>query len=400
MKKSLLIILALTLLMGLVLPISPSLALTDLLIFDQVGMIGAVTEALMTEDGMLIAGGSEFDDHGWIADLHLNGSVRWVLPEARGGIYKCLAPAPGGGYRALMRWEDRPDDYGDWNGRNESWLSFISMDGAVTHEVQLADNTVWLLTDAAGSFALSNQYGVPLAGTGEYSATYPTVTRLDSDGEMVWSYPFSSPAYSDLTYAKAVWGGDSLIIMGQAFLAETGDMVGVIERMNLDGEVIEHNDITMGSDTVMSDICLTAEGTIAAICSTMTYDEAEGYPTDRSCSVFTLDAEGNIAWDYEPQHPLMLDWIMPVKGGLLLASRGLNLHEDPNLGEGWLLLLDAQGRLKASQSTPFIGGGLIELYGLAKNGQGEALLMGAMLDEPGYPGQPFITRLDFPEAYQ
>ncbi|NLA53437.1 MAG: hypothetical protein GX858_03650, partial [Clostridiales bacterium] len=76
------------------------------------------------------------------------------------------------------------------------------------------------------------------------------------------------------------------------------------------------------------------------------------------------------------------------------------LQEDPNLGEGWLLLLDNQGKLKAPLSTPFIGGGLIELYGLAKNGQGEALLMGAMLVEPGYPGQPFITRLDFPAAYQ
>lgn len=154
----------------------------------------------------------------------------------------------------------------------------------------------------------------------------------------------------------------------------------------------------IGDDCFIIDVCVNDDGIIAMACGEYAYDEEYGEPLSRMCDVFGRYMDGDVLWNYK-RNGAMVDYIVPVQGGFLCVSQGLDLYNCPYIGDGWVLMLDENGNVKAKDSTPDIGGGRYEIYGMTKGGSGEAFLYGTLLDDPGFPGAPFVGRLVFPEAY-
>ena len=374
-----------------------SQALVDMLVYDEEFITGVTLEALQLKDGVLLVGASEYLDGGWMAFLEQNGEKRWSLTAEPSDLFRCPSPLDSGGFSVLLKRCEESDGLG---GCNESVLLRLDSNGEIVDETPLPQITEWLLTDADGYYAIGYlQDNVPEEDS-ERDTSQPSLLRLDGAGNTLWHLEYTNPDYSDMSFKKGAMVEDSIIIIGDAYNIKHQASVGLLNRVDLKGNVIWTNEAALGNDSYINDFCVTGDGLIAGIYTNITYDEEDGFPSERLCSVFLMNMDGKVLWEYALENGLMLDYILPVAGGFLCGSRGLDLENCPYIGDGWLLLLDLKGKVRAADSTPDIGGGKYELLGISKNIDGEALLCGTVLDEPGFPGAPFVARLNFPKAYQ
>ena len=155
-------------------------------------------------------------------------------------------------------------------------------------------------------------------------------------------------------------------------------------RTGLNGNVIWSAELGPDIDRWMdlSAVCVSEEGII-----TIAHNVYGVYPDLGAprCEVTGLSMDGEVLWNHKTGAEVV-NYLLPVKGGFLCVSQGRDTHNVLNdfLGEGWVLLLDADGNVKAADSTPDIGGGKVEVYGVARGVNGEALLYGTVVDEPGF----------------
>ncbi len=368
----------------------------DLTVFEDERMAGAVVDALPLADGILVLGSSEYGDDGWMAYINGNGSARWLLEEGGAGVFSCPAALDGGSFFALVSRYAKYDYSGNLKGRDESLLVMVNGDGEITQTLPLPYRTEWLIPYAGGYFAIGTSYERLSTREDGAETALGMLTRLDGAGDTLWSYVYTHPSYSDMTFRKGAMAADSLILIGDGHHASQGSSVGLIHRVDLNGQVMWTSDAVLGSDTAISDVCVSPGGLIAGCYLDIKYDEEDDFPVERSGSVFCLDMDGEPLWEYMLENGLAADYILPLSGGFLCGSRGMDLESCPWLGDGWLLMLDEMGNAQASDGLPDISGGKLELMGMTKDPAGKLLLYGALLDEPGFPGGPFLTRLDLP----
>lgn len=377
---------------------SASDALVDMLTCDEVEA-GVTLEAMRREDGLLLIVASEDTDEVWLDFRDRNGERRRMLADADFKTLRCLSPLADGGLAVLRKTYEPIDRHPDRFDPDVSALLAFDRNGKTTSEVPLWSNVEWLLAGAGGYYAI----GFCVTGRDDETIdTLPRLARLDGNGETLWDNEYSNPDYTRAMFVKGAMAEDSIILCGEGYSAVREAHVGLLDRVGMDGNVIWSLEITpdIGKRAFVNDICVTSDGLIAAVCTSIAYDEDFGFPVDRSCTVYCLSVDGEVLWQHALQDAAMLNYVMPVAGGFLCASRGMDLDNCPYLGEGWLLLLDWDGKVKAAGGTPDIGGGKFELTGMSLDTDGIALLYGTVLEEPGFPGAPFIVRLNFPEAYE
>lgn len=370
----------------------------DLTVIDHEQMCGQVTEIVQLNDGMLVIGASEYEDNGWMANLRSDGSVRWVLAEEGNGSFRCAKGLGDGGFSALIKRNATHDYLGNQTGSDETLLAFISSEGTITQTQFLSPYTEWMIPYEDGYYLIGNSYD-QTAGPHEEEAPQATLTRLDKAGKNLWSLIYSNPAYSDMTFHKGAAAADSLVIIGSGF-AEDGSYVGLIHHIGPDGQVLWNMEARSYQQAFIHDVCVTSGGIISGCYAGVSFDEEMGFPESRSGFIFCMTMDGRLLWEHALEKHLSADYIVPMTNGFLVGSRGLDLENCPNLGNGWLLFLDESGNAMKTEGVPYIGGGVLELMGMAKAQENEVLLYGATLEEPGFPDTPFITRLDFLHDYQ
>lgn len=372
-------------------------ALDNMLVYNNEDVIPGVTlDALQVKDGMLLVGASDYMDSGWLAFFDEKGKKRWSYSADTTDLFRCPSPLPGGGFSILRkRSVEETEDMGAYQ---TSDLVIFDRKGKIVEETGLMRSTEWLLTHEGGYYAAAN-YPVSAPSEEDGMETMrPLLARLDGEGLSTWELEYTHPDYSSMTFLKAAMAGESIIIMGDAYNIKNQAGVGLIHRIAKNGDGIWLKEFALGTNSFINDFCVTSDGLIAGIYTDIAYGEED--TADRLCSVFLMNMDGQVLWQYAVKKGSMLDYILPVQGGFLLGSRGLDLENCPFIGDGWLLLLDKEGKVKAADSTPDIGGGKYEILKIAKNMDGEALLCGNVLDEPGFPGAPFVARLRFEEAYR
>lgn len=373
-------------------------ALVDMVTYDAIAA-GVALEAMPRGDGLLTIVTSEDTDEVWLDFRNRNGEKRAMLLDGHFKTLRCLSPLANGGFSVLRKTYEPTDGHHSRYDSDESALLSFDRNGKMTAEIPLWSNAEWLLPGAGGYFAI----GFRVTGRGdETAATLPRLARLNGKGKILWDYEYTNPGYSRAAFAKGVPAEDSIILCGDGYNDQREARVGLLDRVDMDGNVLWSLEVTpdLGEHAFINDICVTDDGLIAVVSGDIGYDPDFGFPDNRSCTVYCLNMDGEVLWKHVLEDGLMLDYVVPVAGGFLCGSRGLDLTNCPYLGDGWLLLLDRDGQVKAAGSTPDIGGGRIELCGISTGADGEALLYGAALDDPGFPGAPFIARLDFPEAYE
>lgn len=369
-------------------------ALMDTLLYEG-KETGIVRDVALTQDGILLVGASEYMLDPWVVFIDRNGKELWTYANELDDAYLSPSPLSNGGFSILLK---RTAAGGDLS---ESALLILDKHGNAVSEIPLSANPRSLLAGTYSFFALGEYPGEsPEENSGSGNAQ-PFFEWLSSQGDLLFSYQYPNPEYSSWLFEKGVISGNSIIVSGEARTKSPDINIGVLCQIGMDGTMLRmiHCTPDIGESAYVNDFCVTDDGLILMICTELIYSEEDDCP-DRMCSVFCLNMDGEVLWEHKLEGFAMADYIVPVAGGYLCASRGLDLGNCPFIGDGWLLLLDREGNVKAADSTPDIGGGHFELLGMAKDVSGEVLLYGTLLNEPGFPGAPFVARLSFPEAYQ
>ncbi|NLV59912.1 MAG: hypothetical protein GXY67_14280 [Clostridiales bacterium] len=366
----------------------------DPIILQNEDLYGLVTEVVPLQGGMLVVGASEYnDDGGWLACLGPDGRERWVLQEEGNGVFRCAHALEDGGFSVLIKRKATEDDWGNATGSNETLLAFISRDGVLTQSLPLSPDTQWMIPYGDGYYLAGYLYEPP-ANREEAPESTGLLTRLGSTGAEQWSYSYSNPDYADMTFHKGVAAADALILTGGG-ISRDGSYVGLLHCMSLDGQGLWSIETSSNQQSTLGDVCVTPTGTIAGCYTGVSFEEEMGFPEDRSGFVFCITRDGDLLWEYPLKESLSADYVVPMAGGFLIGSRGLDLENCPHLGDGWLLFLDESGNPAKTDEIPSIGGGILELMGIAKAQGSGVYLYGATLEEPGFVDAPFVTFLDY-----
>jgi len=362
-------------------------------VYEEQGLTGSVLEVLDTEDGYLLVGGPEYRGGGWLGYTAGDGSLLWISGEDDTRTFLCAAALPGGGFGVLARYDD-PNPGAD---RLLSALYFFDALGNVFLEVILPQNTSWLAYDDMGLFAIGS---APDPAVQQGSAVaLQSILRLDYEGNIRWEKRYDEDGYEGLMFQKGQAAGDGLLVTASAVNSRTQARVGLLFRIDQGGEVLWRREFAVDGEAYLTDACLAPDGLIAGTYAAMRYED-DGFPLDRAGTVFGMNLDGELIWEYTLQDEMTADWILPVKNGLLLGSQGLNMLADPYQGQGWVMLLSPDGHPPAEGQTPGLAGSLYELTGISLQADGTVLLGGNHMDEPGFPRAPFVARLKFPEALE
>jgi len=351
---------------------------------------GIALNVLQTPEGTLLTGVSDYGSDGWMALLDQGGNEVWsVLGEEYKQLYQYPVALPGGKF-AVLRYT-----FGDeLSGGPYKSLRILRRDGTVILDVPVSvfDGGMALAGDTL--FIVGNAE-IGRGESAEPQAGPPVLSWLDMGGEEVRSQTIDH-GYAALRPAQVMYAENSLLVGASANTADTETAIGVLMRIDLNGNVIWSAEFTPknGSGRYLHDICVSEDGVIAIACAEYGNDPYDG----RWCDVYGLSMDGKVLWNYKTGDA-RVDYILSVKGGFLCVSQGLNYDNCPFLGNGWVLLLDSSGNIKAPDSVPDIGDRNVEVYGVAGGVNGEALLCGTVLMDSGSPDNPFYATLDFPAAY-
>ena len=345
---------------------------------------GLVTEALPLQDGMLLLGESEYGDMGWMARVGKDGSVVWVLEEEDGGVFRSVRALPDGHIAALiLRVPEGSREY-------TAAFASVSSNGKLTRTRKLPEHTRRLLPLGDGFFALGTYY----PQKGELTGAQVTVARLDLKGERKWSVRLPVDPYAGMNFSSAALNDDGLYIAGEGYLAD-GSRTGLLLRMDLRGNVRWTREIRLGQDTYAGGLAITPQGLV--VLSVTGWDDEEDGPGTRRGRVLGYSDRGDALWEYPLEGYRVADYLMSTDQGILIGSRGLDLENSPLLGDGWLMMLDRDG-YPVEAGLPDIGGGKLELMGLAMDAQGAPLLLGAAILWPQAVDTAYVARLELAGA--
>lgn len=349
---------------------------------------GFLPGAAMTGDGVLLAGVSVDKETPWVALIDKNGAQRWVFSEEAETVSRYLCPACliDGTYTVLLQ-SSRDNAVYD--------CARLSLDenGKLLSETPLWPGTQWMIPDAEKTYAVGY-----LNGDDNY---LPLVTLQDGNGDDVFAYYYPVEGCTSAEFEKGVLTDDSLIIGGRGVDDRFDQSAGLLYRIDLAGNVVWAKASTAdnANETVFTnDVCVTADGLIIWIFTTVTGDEDDNYPIERKSTVYCFNMDGEAMWTYETAPDDMLDYAVPVSGGFLFGSEGLELENCPYLGQGWLLFLTRDGQENPDIALPQLGVGSMELLGITANTEDSAVCYGLLLQDPGFPDKPFFVELTFPPA--
>lgn len=348
---------------------------------------GLVTEALPLGDGLLLLGESEFGDSGWMARVGEDGSVRWVLEEKDGGVFRSAHALPDGSFAALIV---REPDFREGTGEYSAAFASVTSGGKLARTRKLSAHTRELVPQGNGWFALGTYY----PQQGEVAGAQVTVARLDLKGERKWSARLPAGADARRMFRRAVLAGDSLYAVGESLL-EDGNRAALLMCLDLRGNVRWTREIRLAEDTYAGGLAVTPQGLVVFSATGWEYEE-DG-PGSRRGSVLGYSTQGDALWEFPLEDSRSADHVLSTAQGILVGSRGLDLENCPLLGEGWLLLLDGEGH-PLEASLPDIGGGKVELTGLAMGADGVPLLLGATIIWPQSVGTAYAARLELSAA--
>ena len=387
MKKSLLILVLAVLCMQ-----APCAALgaetPETLVTYEMPETGFLPGAAIAGDGVLLTGIPADKEIPWAALFDSKGAQQWLFTEAAGSVSQYLCPAclEDGSYTVL-----RESYSGD--GSYEYTRLSLDANGKLLGETPLWPNTLWMIPHGEETYTL-----------GYYSDNgdqYPQITLQNSLGIDSFSYYYTVDGCTSAAFEKGCLTQDALILSGRGVDTQFDQSAGLLYMIDLEGNVLWGATTTAESPNEFiyaNDVCVTGDGQIIWICTTVTGDEDDDYPIGRSSTVYCLDMDGEILWTYETPADDMLEYVAPVSGGFLLGSRGLDLEYSPDLGQGWLLLLTADGQESPETALPQMGGGSMELLGITANTEDSVLCYGLLLEDVGYPDKPFSITLAFPRA--
>ena len=354
---------------------------------------GAVLGVAQTPEGGLYAGTRNYAGNGWLTYTDRDGKVIWTSEKGDEKEYLYPTALPDGGFAVL-----RLPAIGGEDPRFCQDLVMVGTDGVIkqtwVYRAGIMDITA--LEDSlivSGHFAENAERG----SAGE--AGTPFCALINFNGETLREIRLTDKN-RDLRLVKAVYNSDYLIAGLNADRNGTDAGTAALMRCDWEGAAVWEKRYApqFGTGAYLNDLCVDDRGTIAVLFTEREVDEDTGEPLRSRCYAAGLNMDGEELWMVslhgEANH------ILPVKGGFLCVSRGLDMDNCPYLGDGWVLLLDRDGNVKAPENTPDIGGGLVEIYGAAPGGDGKILLFGSALAQQGAPGTPFYAVLDFPEAYR
>ncbi|MCL2122357.1 MAG: hypothetical protein FWH28_08935, partial [Clostridiales bacterium] len=356
---------------------------------------GAVLGVAQTQEGTLYTGVRDYAGEGWMTYSDRDGREIWTTEKGHGKDFLHPTALPNGDFticREPSFYEDDPRFYQDLVniGREGSIKRVWELHAYIRDIVALKDSFIALgnLAESADDYGLDNEAGTPF------------FMQKSLDGDPLREITFAHD-YRDLQFRKAARYDDSLIIGSNAETGGVDPRTVMLMRCDLDGVTVweKHYAPRTGGWANLIDLCVDDEGTIAVLFAERKFDEETGEPLSRRCYAAGLNMDGEELWTYTFEYG-EADVILPVKGGFLCVSQGLDMENCPFIGYGWVLLLDREGNVKAPDSTPDISGGLGEIYGAAPGADGRVLLYGSALAQPGAPGTPFCATLDFPEAYR
>ncbi len=356
------------------------------LLIEEPPLEGLVTEALALEDGLLLLGESEYGNMGWMARVGEDGGVRWVLEEEDGGVFRSARALPDGSFGALIL---RKPDFREETGEYAVMLGSVTSRGQLARTRKLSAHQRSLVPLGDGYFALGTYY----PNEGEAAGAQVTVARLDLKGERKWSVRLLERPYSAMEFRSAALAGDALYLAGESLLKD-GTQAGFLMRLDLRGNVRWTREIRLGEATYAGGLAVTPQG--LAVLSATGWDYGVYDPGTRRGAVLAYSDKGDALWEHPLEDSRSADYVLSTAQGLLVGSRGLDLENCPMFGEGWLLLLDGDGR-PVEAGLPDIGGGEIELMGLAMGADGAPLLLGATIFWPQAADAAYVARLQLPD---
>ncbi len=346
-----------------------------------------VTEALALEDGFLLLGESEYGNMGWVARIGEYGRLLWVLEDEDGAVFRSVRAMPDGSFTALFL--SNPE-FREGMGENSAALASVTADGTLARTRKLSAHTQSLVPLEDGYFALGTYY----PQEGDFAGAQVTVARLDLKGERKWSTRLPVLTYAGMVFRRAQLAGDALYVAGEGLL-ENGDRVGLLMRLDLRGNVRWTREIRLGEDTYAGGLAVTPEGRVVISAAGWEYEE-EYDPGTRRGVVLAYSDKGDILWEHPLEDYRSADYLLNTAHGILVGSQGLDLENSPLIGDGWLLMLDGDGHLLEA-GLPDIGGGEVELMGLAMDADGVPLLLGATIFWPQAVENAYAARLELPE---
>ncbi len=342
--------------------------------------------AVFTEDGILLTGVPIGQVTPWISLFDKNGAQRWVFSEAAKNVSQYICPSQlDDGTYAVLRQSSRNDAGYDCDRLT------LDANGKLLRETPLWSNTNWIIPREEETYTIGcyNDNGT----------LYPIIALQDSKGNDLFAYYYTVDGCTSAEFEKGLLTEDSLIVSGQGTDTQYDQSAGLLYKIDLEGKVVWGLTSTANNpnETVFSnDFCVTDEGRIIWIFTTVLGDEDDGYPIERSSTVYCLDMNGKTLWTYQTSDNRMLDYLVAVSGGILFGSRGSDLENCPYLGEGWLLYLNRDGQENSEMDLPQLGNGNMELLGMAENTINAVFCYGLLMQDPGYPSNPFFLELNLP----
>ena len=272
-------------------------------------------------------------------------------------------------------------------------IVFVTEEGRPDSLLSMPLGMKSLVGDETGLYAVGEDSILEDEG---YSAAI-CVIRLALDGAVEWERQFKLDGFNTVEIQKALWADDGLILTVMGQVISTDGRTPLLYKM--DGperlRLIWRGEST--TRTVISDVAATPEGGFLALLNEFVYS-GERELIGRKGSVVCWDGLGRLLWTVPAARDGTLDSVIRIPEGYLCASRGMDQENCPNLGEGWFMLVSPDG-------GDLLGGGIldlssegVEVWGLTTDAQGEAILYGCSLLEPGFPGHPFIAKVDLSEA--
>ncbi len=349
---------------------------------------GFLPGAAMTGDGVLLTGVPLDRETPWVALIDESGAQRWVFSEAgkNAARYLCPESLEDGTYTVLRQ---TPRDDGGYECARLS----LDQNGKLLSETALWSNTNWMVPYGEGTFSI---------GAFIYEdVIYPMVSLQYGAEEDNFDYYYTVEGCTSAEFNKGILTGDSLIISGQGIDDKFDRNAGLLYRIDLKGNVVWAKASTADTPRELvfaNDVCVTADGQIIWIFTTVTGDEDDDYPIGRTSTVYCFDMDGEVLWRYETKPNDMLDFVAEAPGGFLFGSEGLELENCPYLGQGFLLFLNNDGQERPDLELPQLSGGSMELLGVTAGTENAVLCYGLLLEDPGFPDKPFLLEIPIPPA--
>ena len=347
---------------------------------------------------MLPDGGALLQDTLWgnpyALRMNAEGGVLWQVfledcfeGEASSGLLRDAVRMPDGCFAFLFQY------YGVEEAEQpDCIIAYVTETGQPDRIQPLPAVAKSLVSGDAGLYTVGEE---SILGDEGHSAAI-RVTRLTWDGATEWEKQFKLDGFNTVDVTKALWADDGLILSATGEITSTDERIPLLYKLdNPDGlrTIWRGESAGSGAHTFISDVATMPDGGVVALLNQFIYS-GEWDLVERKGSVYCWDGTGRLLWTETADRDGTLDSVIQVPMGYLCASRGMDQENCPNLGEGWMLLLGPDGENLLNRGIVDLSPEGVEVWGLTTDAQGQAILYGCELLEPGFPGPPFIAKID------